>query len=52
VTAAPNKVTGSLRDHIAIRGPASPLWMAISASVSRGIVAARNFSVSLMIPCR
>ena len=34
VTAAPNRVTGSFGDHIAIRGAASPLWMAISASVS------------------
>jgi uncharacterized protein (DUF983 family) len=47
--AAPNSVTGSLCDHIPIRGPASPLCKAISTSFSRGMAAARNSSVSVVI---
>ncbi len=41
----PNKVTPSSCDHIAVRGPASPSWSAVSAWCSCGIVAVRNASV-------
>src|SRR5262249_22200316 len=46
VTAAPNSVTGSVVDHGALRGPASPLWSAVSAAVRRGSIDARTSSVS------
>jgi len=48
--AAPNSVSGSARDHIALRGPESPLCSAISASVIRGPIVARNCSVSVIDP--
>ena len=41
----PNKVTDSSWDHIAMRGPASPWWSAVSAWRSRGSVVARKASV-------
>lgn len=47
--AAPNRVTGSWWDHMAIRGPASPLWRAISASFSRGMVSVRKAATSVPI---
>jgi hypothetical protein len=48
--AAPNSVTGSLCDHMALRGPASPLWSALSASVRRGSTDAKKASVCLISP--
>jgi len=48
--AAPNSVSGSARDHMAARGPQSPLCRAISASVIRGLIVARNCSVSVIGP--
>src|SRR3954447_14570976 len=49
---APKTVTGSVCDHIAKRGPASPLCSAVSASWIRGIISPRNCAVSLIGPPR
>src|SRR6266540_1363332 len=48
LSAAPSSVTGEVRDHIALRGAASPLCKEVSASRYRGMVAARKSSVSLI----
>ena len=48
LVAAPNRVTGSLVDHIASRGCGSPLWSARSSVTSRGWISARKSSTSVM----
>jgi len=50
VLSAPNSVTGSFGDHIAVRGAAFPLWIAVSANTWREIVEARKSSSSLTPP--
>src|SRR5918995_2418123 len=46
IITAPKSVTGSLCDQMALRGAASPLWSAVSASVRRGRTDPRKSSVS------
>src|SRR4051812_44613098 len=48
VTAAPNSVTGSVCDHMAILWLASPEWRAVSAAFSCGSVASRKVSSSFI----
>jgi hypothetical protein len=47
---APNNVSGSERDHIAMRCLASPLCSAVSAAVIRDAIASSNCSVSVIDP--
>jgi len=50
--AAPNRVSGPVRAHIAIRGPQSPWGRATSASVIRGLRAAGSrYSPTCCSPC-